>query len=56
MVFMGFFRNAPKFMPFFVPHCKKFTVGQFKFYGGKLKKRRKSENWRKSPMVTKYGF
>jgi hypothetical protein len=35
-VFYAFFWNAPKFTPFFVPHCKKFTVGQGKFYDGKF--------------------
>ncbi len=35
-VFYTFFCNAPKFTPFFVPHCKKFMVGQGKFYDGKF--------------------
>jgi hypothetical protein len=43
----------------FVSHCGKITVAQGHFYDGKffavnLKKRRKSENWRKSPMLTIY--
>ncbi len=35
MVFYAFF-NAPKFMPFFVLHCGKFTPVQSKFYDGKF--------------------
>jgi hypothetical protein len=57
--FTPFFRNAPRFTPFFVSHCGKFTVAQGQFYDGKFfavnsKKRRKSENCRKSPMLSKY--
>ncbi len=55
--FTPFFRNAPRFTPFFVSHCGKFKVAQGQFYDGKFfavnsKKRRKSENCRKSPMLT----
>ena len=55
--FTLFFRNAPKFTAFFVPHRNKFTVAQGQFYDGKFfavnsKKRRKSENRRKSPMLS----
>ena len=58
--FTPFFRNAPKFTPFFVSHRGKFTVAQGQFYDGKFfavnsKKRRKSENCRKSPMLTCQG-
>ena len=34
--FTPFFCNAPKFMPFFVPHRGKFTPGQSRFYDGKF--------------------
>ncbi len=55
--FYAFFRNAPRFTPFFVSHRGKFTVAQGQFYDGKFfavnsKKRCKSENCRKSPMLT----
>ena len=55
--FTPFFRNAPKFTAFFVPHRDKFTVPQGHFYDGKFfavnsKNWRKSENSRKSPMLT----
>jgi hypothetical protein len=54
--FTLFFCNAPKFMAFFVPHRNKFTVAQGQFYDGKFfavnsKKRRKSENRKKSLML-----
>ncbi len=54
--FTPFFRNAPRFTPFFVSHRGKFTVAQGQFYDGKFfavnsKKRHKSENCRKSPML-----
>ncbi len=57
--FTPFFCNAPKFTPFFVPHCGKFTPGQSIFYDGKFtavnsKKRSKSVNWSKSLMLTVY--
>jgi hypothetical protein len=55
--FTPFFHNAPRFTPFFVLHRGKFTVAQGQFYDGKFfvvnsKKRRKSENCRKSPMLS----
>ena len=34
--FTPFFRNAPRFTPFFVSHCAKFTVAQGQFYDGKF--------------------
>ncbi len=54
--FTPFFRNASRFTPFFVSHCGKFTVAQGQFQNGKFfavnsKKRRKSENCRKSLML-----
>jgi hypothetical protein len=53
MVFMLFSRICA----IFVLHRGKFTVAQGHFYDGKFfmvnsKKRHKSENWRKSPMLT----
>jgi hypothetical protein len=60
-VFYAFFHNAPRFTPFFDSHCGKFTVAQGQFYDGKFfavnsKKRHKSENCRKSPMLSAIMF